>query len=159
MRNPNALKWSDLKTGIFFIFGIGFAAYLGLVIGKNSSLFTGVTTVKVLAGNMHGLAENNFVSVSGKKVGTVSKMEFVGSHDSLYVVADSGFARNLRGWSPKTRKPQSNLLAFWVTNMLTSPQEKELQLWMATSLPQYRRRHGRADQRRQTGSRPPQHPP
>jgi len=46
MRNPNALKWSDLKTGIFFIFGIGFAAYLGLVIGKNSSLFTGVTTVK-----------------------------------------------------------------------------------------------------------------
>ncbi|ABB23328.1 MlaD family protein [Pelodictyon luteolum] len=88
MRNPNALKWSDLKTGIFFIFGIGFAAYLGLVIGKNSSLFTGVTTVKVLAGNMQGLTENNFVSVSGKKVGTVSKMEFTSQNDSLLVVAD-----------------------------------------------------------------------
>lgn len=88
MRNPNALKWSDLKTGIFFIFGIGFAAYLGLVIGKNSSLFTGVTTVKVMAGNMQGLAENNFVSVSGKKVGTVSKMEFLRRDDSLLVVAD-----------------------------------------------------------------------
>ena len=29
MKNPNALKWSDLRTGIFFIIGIGFAAYLG----------------------------------------------------------------------------------------------------------------------------------
>ncbi|ABL64716.1 MlaD family protein [Chlorobium phaeobacteroides] len=88
MRNPNALKWSDLKTGIFFILGIGFAAYLGLVIGKNSSLFTGVTTIKIISNNMQGLAENNFVSVSGKKIGTVSKLDFVTSKDSLFVVAE-----------------------------------------------------------------------
>jgi len=88
MKNPNALKWSDLRTGIFFIFGIGFAAYLGLVIGKNSNLFSGVTTVKILSRDVQSLAENNFVSVSGKKIGTVSKMNFVTHNDSLYVVAD-----------------------------------------------------------------------
>jgi len=88
MKNPNALKWSDLKTGIFFIFGIGFAAWLGLVIGKNTNLFSGTTTVKILSRDVQGLAENNFVAVSGKKIGTVSKMNFVKSHDSLFVVAD-----------------------------------------------------------------------
>ncbi|NTW82435.1 MAG: MCE family protein [Chlorobiaceae bacterium] len=88
MKNPNALKWSDLKTGIFFILGIGFAAYLGLVIGKNTNMFTGVTTVKVMSQDMQSLAENNFVSVSGKKIGSVSKMEFVSRHDSLFVVAE-----------------------------------------------------------------------
>uniref|UniRef100_Q3ATC4 VpsC protein n=1 Tax=Chlorobium chlorochromatii (strain CaD3) TaxID=340177 RepID=Q3ATC4_CHLCH len=87
MKNPNALKWSDLKTGIFFILGMGFAAYLGLVISKNSSLFSGVTTVKIRSSDIQSLAENNFVSVSGKKIGTVSKMEFVKSNDSLFVVA------------------------------------------------------------------------
>ncbi|MEI6638205.1 MAG: MCE family protein [Chlorobium sp.] len=88
MKNPNALQWSDLKTGIFFIFGIGFAAWLGLVIGKNTNLFSGTTTVKILSRDVQGLAENNFVSVSGKKIGIVSKMNFVRSHDSLFVVAD-----------------------------------------------------------------------
>ncbi|MBV5303976.1 MAG: MCE family protein [Chlorobium sp.] len=88
MKNPNALKWSDLKIGIFFIFGIGFAAWLGLVIGKNTNLFSSTTTVKILSRDVQGLAENNFVSVSGKKIGTVSKMNFVRSHDSLFVVAD-----------------------------------------------------------------------
>lgn len=88
MRNPNALKWSDLRTGIFFLLGLGFAAYLGLVVGKNSSLFTGVTTIKVLSLDVQGLAENNFVSVSGKKIGTVSKLDFVTNNDSLYVVAE-----------------------------------------------------------------------
>ena len=67
MKNPNALKWSDLKTGIFFVFGIGFAAYMGLVIGKNTNLFTGVTTIKIVSRDVQSLAENNFVSISGKK--------------------------------------------------------------------------------------------
>ena len=88
MKNPNALKWSDLRTGIFFILGIGFAAYIGLVVGKNSNLFSGITTVKILSRDVQSLAENNFVSISGKKIGTVSKMNFVTHNDSLYVVAD-----------------------------------------------------------------------
>jgi phospholipid/cholesterol/gamma-HCH transport system substrate-binding protein len=88
MKNPKELKWSDLRTGIFFVFGIGFAAYLGLVVSKNSSVLTGVTVVKILSRDVQGLAENNFVSVSGKKIGTVSKLNFITRHDSLYVVAD-----------------------------------------------------------------------
>ncbi len=87
MKNPNALKWSDLRTGIFFVFGICFAAYMGLVIGKNSNLFTGVTTIKILSSDVQSLAENNFVSISGKKIGTVSKMEFERRNGSLFVVA------------------------------------------------------------------------
>ncbi len=87
MKNPNALKWSDLKTGIFFVFGIGFAAYMGLVIGKNTNLFTGVTTIKIVSRDVQSLAENNFVSISGKKIGTVSKMDFYRRNDSLFVVA------------------------------------------------------------------------
>ena len=88
MRNPKELKWSDLKTGIFFVLGLGFAAYLGLVIGKNTSMFTGVTTISIMTRNVNGLAENNFVAVSGKKIGTVSKLNFTTRHDSLYVIAD-----------------------------------------------------------------------
>jgi phospholipid/cholesterol/gamma-HCH transport system substrate-binding protein len=88
MKNPNAVKWSDLRTGIFFVLGLGFAAWLGLVIGKNSNLFSGVTTIRIMSRDVQSLAENNFVSISGKKIGTVSKMNFVSKHDSLYVVAD-----------------------------------------------------------------------
>ncbi len=88
MRNLKELKWSDLKTGIFFLLGIGFAAWLGLVIGKNTSFFTGVTTVRFMTRNINGLAENNFVAVAGKKIGTVSGLSFTSQHDSLYVVAD-----------------------------------------------------------------------
>ncbi len=88
MKNPNTLKWSDLKTGIFFVIGLGFAAYLGLVVGKNSSLFTGVTKIHMLAHNVGSLKENNFVSVSGKKIGIVSKMDFINRSDSLYVLVE-----------------------------------------------------------------------
>ncbi|MEI6846976.1 MAG: MlaD family protein [Chlorobiaceae bacterium] len=88
MRNPNTLKWSDLKTGIFFILGIGFAAYLGLTIGKNTNMFSEITTIKILSRDVQGLAENNFVSISGKKIGTVSKMNFDSRYGSLYVVAE-----------------------------------------------------------------------
>lgn len=85
MRNPNTLKWSDLKTGIFFVIGLGLAAYLGLVVGKNSSLFKSQTTIRMLATDVESLAENNFVSVSGKKIGTVSDLHFVEQNDSLYI--------------------------------------------------------------------------
>lgn len=88
MKNPNTLHWSDLKTGIFFVFGLGFAAWLGLAIGKNSSLFSTVTTIKILSTNVQGLAENNFVSVSGKKIGTVSKLNFITKGGNLFVEAE-----------------------------------------------------------------------
>ncbi len=88
MRNPNELKWRDLTTGIFFAVGIGLAAYLGLVVGKNSSLFKSVTTINMVANNVGSLKENNFVSVSGKKIGTVSNMDFVSRNDSLLVLVE-----------------------------------------------------------------------
>ncbi|MBL6956071.1 MAG: MCE family protein [Chlorobium phaeobacteroides] len=86
MKNPNTLKWGDLKTGIFFVIGLGLAAYLGLVVGKNSSLFKSAITIQMMAQNVGSLKENNFVSVSGKKIGTVSKMEFINRNDSLFIL-------------------------------------------------------------------------
>lgn len=88
MKNPNTLNWSDLTTGIFFVIGLGLAAYIGLVVGKNSSLFKGVTRIQMVAHNVGSLKENNFVSVSGKKIGTVSKMDFINRNDSLYVLVE-----------------------------------------------------------------------
>lgn len=88
MRNLKELKWSDLKTGIFFVLGLGFAAYLGLVIGKNTSVFSGVTTIRIMTKNVDGLTENNFVAIAGKKIGTVGKLDFTNRNDSLYVIAD-----------------------------------------------------------------------
>ncbi len=88
MRNPDTLKWSDLKTGIFFVIGLGLAAYLGLVVGKNSSLFKSVTRIQMVAQNVGSLKENNFVSVSGKKIGVVSNMDFLNRNDSLYVLVE-----------------------------------------------------------------------
>jgi len=88
MINLKELKWSDLKTGIFFLLGLGFAAYLGLVIGKNTSFFSGVTTIRIMTKNVDGLTENNFVAVAGKKIGTVGKLDFTSKNDSLYVIAD-----------------------------------------------------------------------
>jgi phospholipid/cholesterol/gamma-HCH transport system substrate-binding protein len=104
MRNLKELKWSDLKTGIFFLLGLGFAAYLGLVIGRNTSVFTGVTTIRILTSNVNGLAENNFVAVSGKKIGTVSKLNFTTRNDSLYVVADLKLQNEFAGLVTKDAK-------------------------------------------------------
>lgn len=88
MKNPNTLKWRDLTTGIFFVIGLGLAAYIGLVVGKNSSLFKSVTTIKMVAQNVGSLKENNFVSVSGKKIGIVSQLDFINRSDSLYVLVE-----------------------------------------------------------------------
>ena len=104
MRNPKELKWSDLRTGIFFVLGLSFAAYLGIVIGKNTSTFTGVTTIRIISNNVNGLAENNFVSVSGKKIGTVSKLSFSTVHDSLQVVADLRLRNEFAGLVTKDSK-------------------------------------------------------
>ncbi|NTU67570.1 MAG: MCE family protein [Chlorobiaceae bacterium] len=104
MKNLKELKWSDLKTGIFFVLGLGFAAYLGLVIGKNTSMFTGVTTISVMTNNVNGLAENNFVSVAGKKIGTVSKLNFTMKRDSLYVIADLKLRNEFAGLVTKDSK-------------------------------------------------------
>ncbi|NTV02042.1 MAG: MCE family protein [Chlorobiaceae bacterium] len=104
MKNLKELKWSDLKTGIFFVLGLGFAAYLGLVIGKNTSMFTGVTTISFITKNVNGLAENNFVSVSGKKIGTVSKLNFTTKNDSLYVIADLKLRNEFAGLVTKDSK-------------------------------------------------------
>ncbi len=88
MKNPNTLRWRDLRTGIFFVVGVAFTAYIGLVVGKNSALFKSVTTINLVAKSIGSLAENNFVSVSGKKIGTVHKLDFIRRNDSLLVLVE-----------------------------------------------------------------------
>ena len=82
---PNAegkILWRDLKTGVFFLFGLALMAWLGFYIGKNTGLLTPHHTVKVFVPDIKGLNEGNFVGISGKKVGTVRTMEFVQRNDT-----------------------------------------------------------------------------
>ncbi|ACF14032.1 Mammalian cell entry related domain protein [Chloroherpeton thalassium ATCC 35110] len=86
MGTSSSIGWKDLKTGILFVFGIGLFAVLGLVIGKNTSLLTGLTKVYIFVEDLQSLAQNNFVAVSGKKVGTVTDMGFETRNDKPGVV-------------------------------------------------------------------------
>lgn len=86
MAPSSTINWKNLRTGLLFVSGIVLAAVLGLVIGKNTSLLSGLTNVYIFVQDVQGLAENNFVSVSGKKVGTVSTMKFTTRNDTQGVV-------------------------------------------------------------------------
>jgi len=86
MATSSSIGWKDLKTGILFVFGLGLFAVLGLVIGKNTSLLTGLTKVYIFVEDLQSLAQNNFVAVSGKKVGTVTDMSFKTKNDMPGVV-------------------------------------------------------------------------
>ena len=82
---PNAqgkILWRDLKTGLFFLFGLALMGWLGFYIGKNTGLLTPHHTVKVFVPDIKGLNEGNFVGISGKKVGTVRTMQFVERNDT-----------------------------------------------------------------------------
>jgi phospholipid/cholesterol/gamma-HCH transport system substrate-binding protein len=74
------------------------------VVSKNSSILTGVTIVKIISRDVQGLAENNFVAVSGKKIGTVSKLNFITRKDSLYVEADLKLRNEFAGLVTKDSK-------------------------------------------------------
>jgi len=86
MESKSQLFWKDLRTGLLFVFGIGMFAVLAAIIGKNTSVLTGVKDVYIFVTDVQGLAENNYVAVAGKKVGTVSTMTFTSQNDTPGVV-------------------------------------------------------------------------
>ncbi len=86
MKSKSQLFWKDLRTGLLFVFGIGLFAVLAVVIGKNTSVLSGVKDIYIFVEDVQSLAENNFVAVSGKKVGTVSNMTFTTRNDTPGVV-------------------------------------------------------------------------
>lgn len=76
------VRWRDVRTGILFVLGVALMAVLALVIGKNTSALSKKVTYKVLVPDISGLAENNLVSVAGKKVGTVLSLDFATPNDT-----------------------------------------------------------------------------
>ncbi len=86
MDSKSQIFWKDLKTGLLFVFGLALFAILAAVIGKNTSVLTGVKDVYIFVEDVQSLAENNFVAVAGKKVGTVSTMTFTTRNDTPGVV-------------------------------------------------------------------------
>jgi phospholipid/cholesterol/gamma-HCH transport system substrate-binding protein len=74
--------WRNLRTGILFVAGIALMAVLALVIGKNTSALSSKTTYKMFVLDIAGLAENNLVAVAGKKVGTVTTLDFASPNDT-----------------------------------------------------------------------------
>jgi phospholipid/cholesterol/gamma-HCH transport system substrate-binding protein len=63
----NTVQWRNLRTGILFVLVIAIMAVLALVIGKNTSALSKKVTYKIFVPDIGGLAENNLVSVAGKK--------------------------------------------------------------------------------------------
>jgi phospholipid/cholesterol/gamma-HCH transport system substrate-binding protein len=79
------LKWSDLRTGLIFVIGLIVAGVLLLVVGKNSPVINKFIDLKIFVQDIEGLAENNFVAISGKKVGTVQSMTIKERNDTIGV--------------------------------------------------------------------------
>ena len=80
------IGWRNLRTGLLFIAGIVLAGVLGLIIGKNSNLFTRHDTVYLFLTDIRGLSEGNMVAISGKKIGVVQSMDFAERNDTAGVV-------------------------------------------------------------------------
>jgi len=78
----NTVQWRNLRTGILFVIGVAVMAFLALVIGRNTSALSKKVTYKIFVPDIGGLAENNLVSVAGKKVGTVLSLDFASLNDT-----------------------------------------------------------------------------
>ncbi len=79
------LQWRDLRTGLIFVIGLIVAAVLLLIVGKNSPVINKFIDLKIFVQDIEGLAENNFVAISGKKVGTVQAMTIKERNDTIGV--------------------------------------------------------------------------
>jgi phospholipid/cholesterol/gamma-HCH transport system substrate-binding protein len=79
------LQWRDLRTGLIFIIGLIVAGVLLLIVGKNSPVINKFIDLKIFVQDIEGLAENNFVAISGKKVGTVQAMTIKERNDTIGV--------------------------------------------------------------------------
>ena len=80
--------WRNVRTGILFVIGIALVASLALVIGKNTTMLTSYSTAHILIPDIKGLNTGNLVSIAGKKVGTVSSLEFQRVNDSTHIMVD-----------------------------------------------------------------------
>jgi phospholipid/cholesterol/gamma-HCH transport system substrate-binding protein len=84
----STIRWRDLVTGFLFFAGIAIAAVLFLVVGRNSPVLYKFVTIHIFVQNVEGLVENNFVAISGRKVGTVSAMTITTKNDTVGVEVD-----------------------------------------------------------------------
>lgn len=85
MASGGNLKWRDLRTGVVFIVGLVVAGVLLLLVGRNSPVVNRFIDLKIFVQDIEGLAENNFVAISGKKVGTVQAMTIKARNDTIGV--------------------------------------------------------------------------
>jgi len=81
-----SVGWRNLRTGLLFVGGLGLAAILGLIIGKNTSLLASHNTARLFISDIKGLSEGAMVAISGKKIGVVKSMDFAEQNDSTGVV-------------------------------------------------------------------------
>jgi len=86
--SSGGVRWRNLRTGLLFLFGLVLAGTLGLIIGKNTGLLSKHDTVHLFVEDIRGLTEGNMVSISGKKVGSITAMRFTSRHDTSGIVID-----------------------------------------------------------------------
>lgn len=80
------IRWRNLRTGALVLAGLVIAASLGLVIGKNTSLFSKHDTATIFLTQLSGMSEGNMITVSGKKIGVVKSIDFSKRNDSSGVI-------------------------------------------------------------------------
>jgi phospholipid/cholesterol/gamma-HCH transport system substrate-binding protein len=79
-------KWRNLKTGGLFFIGLVLVGSLALIISKNTGLGKPHRSARLFVLDTKGLTEGNPVSIAGKKVGTVSALEFSRLRDTTGVL-------------------------------------------------------------------------
>src|SRR5438477_7042987 len=79
MPRTRSLKWSELKIGIMAVVAILIAATLILTLSGTAGLWWQRYHLKVRFNNAGGVNQGSIVRVAGLKVGSVTKIDFVGS--------------------------------------------------------------------------------
>jgi phospholipid/cholesterol/gamma-HCH transport system substrate-binding protein len=76
----------NVRTGLLFLSGALLVGVLGIVISKNTGFGKSHRRARIFVADTKGLAIGNPVSIAGKKVGTVSELEFGSRHDTAGIV-------------------------------------------------------------------------
>lgn len=103
---PNGLRWRDLRTGLLFLTGLALVGSLALIISKNTGAFTTQSKAYFFVPDIKGLTEGNLVSISGKKVGVISGMEFVKRADTPGIVIEMSIRQEYFGLLTSDSKAQ-----------------------------------------------------
>jgi phospholipid/cholesterol/gamma-HCH transport system substrate-binding protein len=102
MPRTRSLKWSELKIGIMAVVATIIAASLILTLSGVAGFWWQRYHLKVRFANAGGVNEGSIVRVAGVKVGSVSKIDFVGSQIEMTLELNKTHQQRVRSTSRAT---------------------------------------------------------